>query len=281
MRHSPLALWHLLSLDAPAVAALWAWFVARCCGIFLPLGAVAAIFLAVWILYAADRLLDARNAAHTTLEERHRFHHRHRRVFVPLIAIAAVVVAALTPELLPKALRLYALLGAALCGWFMAIHTRLAHERRLPKELAVGLFFAAAVFIPTVARRPDLRLSLLAPAVLLASVCALNCMYLYAWEHPADRLNANWTTLIATRHLTALCRAVLAAVFLCMLWLAVAHPVPGVTPWAIDAACALSLVLLLWLNRQRARLSPLHVRAAADLALLTPLILIPFLRAQR
>ncbi len=233
------------------------------------------------MLYAADRLLDARNATDIALEERHRFHRRHRRVFVPLIALTAIAVAALTPDVFPEALRLFALLGAVLCGWFMAIHTRLAHERRLPKELAVGLFFAAAIFIPTVARRPDLRLSLLAPAVLFASVCALNCMYLYAWEHPADRLTAHWTTLIATRHLSALCRAVLVAAILCSFWFAISHSAPGVAPWAMNAACALSLLLLLWLNRQRAALSPLHVRAAADLALLTPLIFIPFLRAQR
>jgi Na+/H+ antiporter NhaD/arsenite permease-like protein len=278
VRHTPLTLWHLLSLDAPTIAALWICFIARCCGISLPFTAPAAMFIAVWILYAADRLLDAQNpTTPSSLEERHHFHHRHRTLFVTMIAFAAVALAALTPELFPRALRLYALLGALLAGWFLLIHTRLAHERRLPKELAVGLFFAAAIFIPTIARRPDLRLHLLAPAILFATVCALNCMYLYAWEHPGDRPNANWTTHFATHHLTHIAIVIFVAALIGVIWLALpSHRTPAV--WPIPAACAGSALLLLLLDRNRAKLSPLHLRAAADLALLTPLLLVPFIR---
>lgn len=238
--------------------------------------------LAVWILYASDRLLDARGNT-TDLEERHHFHHRHRRIFVPFVAIAAVALAALTPGLSSTALRIYALLAALLTGWFLVIHTRMAHERRLPKELAVGLFFSAAIFIPTIARRPDLRLSLLAPAFVFAAVCALNCMYLYIWEHPSDRTNANWTTRIATHHLSLAAAIILIAAF--------AGIVPPAFPalasklmlpiapstWPIAAACVVSTLLLVILNRNRANLSPLNLRAAADLALLTPIL---FLRTR-
>ena len=280
MRRSPLALWHLLSLDAPTVAALWTWFVARCCGISLPFAGIAAMFLAVWILYAADRLLDARSAGAATLEERHHFHDRHRRLFIAFIAVAAVALATLTSMLLPAVLRLYALLGALLCGWFLLIHTRLAHERRLPKELAVGLFFAAAIFIPTVAHRPDLRLTLLAPAVLFAAVCGLNCMVLYAWEHPDNRSNANWTTRLATHHLVQVAVGIVCAALLTLAIFAskfFLYSGAGY-PWPIPAACAVSVFLFLLLNRNRPKLSPLHLRAAADLALLTPLLLAPFIR---
>ncbi len=269
-RHSPLTLWHLLSLDAPTVAALWTWFIARSAGIALPFAAPAAMFVAVWILYAADRLLDAHNADPATLEDRHHFHHRHRTFFVLMIAAAAITLTALAPALLPSAVRLYALLGALLAGWFLLIHVRLAHERRLPKELAVGLFFAAAIFIPTVARRPDLRLHLLAPAILFGAACALNCIFLYAWEHPHLRPNANWTTRIALQHLTAIAIATLTASLLCAaLLLSLA---------AIPAATALSILLLLTLHRLRTRIPPLPLRAAADLALLTPLLIAPFIR---
>jgi hypothetical protein len=274
VRRNPLTLWHLLSLDAPTVAALWTWFIARCCGVALPFTAAAAMFIAVWILYAADRLLDARSADSANLEERHHFHHRHRRIFVTLIAIAAVTLAALTPELLPKGLRLYSILGALLAGWFLLIHTRLAHERRLPKELAVGLFFAAAIFIPTIARRPDLRLELLAPAAIFAAVCALNCMYLYAWEHPGERPNANWTTLLATRQSTTCAALILIAAIL----VAVIERKLPISIFAFAGACAASTVALLALNRSRAKISPLTLRAAADLALLTPLLFAPFIR---
>jgi len=46
----------------------------------------------------------------------------------------------------------------------------------------------------------------------------------------------------------------------------------------ISVACALSAVLLLLLDHNRQRLSQLDLRAAADLALLTPLLLLPFPR---
>jgi hypothetical protein len=243
------------------------------------------MFIAVWILYAADRLLDARSGDDANLEERHRFHDRHRKFFVTLIALAALALAALTHELLPNALRLYALLGALLAAWFLLIHTRLAHERRLPKELAVGIFFAAAIFIPTVARRPDLRLPLLAPAALFAAVCALNCIYLYAWEHPGNRLHANWSTRIATRHLTRVAAAILTAAFLCETlfnfapFASKSFSPDGTTPlWLIPAACTISTFIFITLNHFRAKISPLTLRAVADLALLTPLLFTPFTR---
>ena len=180
-------------------------------------------------------------------------------------------------------MRIYALLAALLTGWFLVIHTRLAHERRLPKELAVGLFFSAAIFIPTIARRPDLRLSLLVEAFVFAAVCALNCMYLYIWEHPSDRTNANWTTRVATHHLSLAAAIILIAAF--------AGIVPPAFPalasklmlpvapstWPIAAACVVSTLLLVILNRSRAKLSPLNLRAAADFALLTPIL---FLRTR-
>src|SRR5215469_2732137 len=46
--HNPLARWHLLSLDAPTVAAVWVWFVAASNQIHLPLVSALAMALAVW-----------------------------------------------------------------------------------------------------------------------------------------------------------------------------------------------------------------------------------------
>ena len=57
----PSPLWHLLSLDAPTVAALWTWFIAATNHIHLPLSSPLAMFIAVWTLYAADRVLDAQS----------------------------------------------------------------------------------------------------------------------------------------------------------------------------------------------------------------------------
>jgi len=290
---SPLALWHLLSLDAPTVAALWTFFLARASGVHLPLAAPAAMALAVWILYAADRLLDARildargnrSRAHSSdLEARHYFHHRHRRPFLTGIALAVALLAALLPCLDPAALRLYLIEGILLAAWFLILHaTPSAH--RLPKELAVGLFFSAAVFIPAIARAPALRPALIPAAILFAALCSLNCLFIYKWEHndakwkPSGRIHslasstrpAHATTRLALAHLSALTIVLaLAAASLALLHKSTPKPNP--------AACALSALLLLALDRNRTHLSLTHLRAAADLALLTPLLLLPFTR---
>ena len=294
---SPLALWHLLSLDAPTVAALWTLFLARASGVHLPIAAPAAMALAVWILYAADRILDARildgrlldarsnrSATHSSdLEARHYFHHCHRRAFLIGIAFTAALLATLLPRLDPTALRLYLAEGVLLAAWFLILHaTPSAH--RLPKEIAVGLFFSAAVFIPTIARAPALRPSLVPAAILLAALCSLNCLFIYKWEHtdakrehpsrslvtPNAKL-AHATTRLALAHLSALTITLaIAAAALALLHTATPRPIP--------AAIALSTVFLLALDRSCTHLVPTHLRAAADLALLTPLLLLPFTR---
>ena len=254
---NPLAVWHLLSLDAPTVAALWTCFLARANHISLPIASPAAMGVAVWMLYVADRLLDTRlldeaplrTSQIADLEARHLFHHRHRQAFLIGIALAALNLAVLLPHLDTAAIHLYLAEGALLVVWFLILHaTRNAH--RLPKEIAVGLFFAAAVFIPTVARNPGLRLALLPAALLLAALCSLNCLFIYAWEHEGHKQaqTTHFTTRLALNHLRTLTiSAAIAGVAI-----AVFDPA---TPRPIAAACTLSSIVLLILDCNRRHFS--------------------------
>jgi hypothetical protein len=234
------------------------------------------MFFAVWMLYAADRLLDATSSSPTELEARHYFHHHHRTAFLTGILLASVALALLLPHLEARAIHLYLILGGLLAGYFILIHVTPATSsravaHRLPKEIAVGIFFAAATFIPTVARRPDLRLTLLLPAILFVTLCSLNCLFIYSWEHPAPHPGnpAHATTRFALRHLHAIAVTILAlATLLCLIH---RHP-------SIPVACALSSAALLLLHRQRRHIAPITLRAAADLALITPLLVLPFLK---
>lgn len=271
----PLELWHLLSLDAPTVATVWTAFIAHAARIALPATSLAAMFLTVWGLYAADRLLDAQplHQQPTTtadLELRHLFHHRHRRAFLISLAVATTLLAHLIPHLPAAALHLFLILGTALAGYFVLIHaTSGAH--RLPKELAVGLFFSAAVFIPTIARLPHpQQVPFALAAALFAALCCLNCLCIYAWEHPHPSLIAtpHPLTEIASRHRR------LAATLLLLVALvstsAAPHP-------SLAASVALSALALLLVDRYRYRLAPVTLRAAADLVLLSPLLISPWL----
>ena len=276
-----LHLWHLLSLDAPTVAALWTWFVARTTHVSLPAYTPLSMFLVVWMLYASDRLLDARrlfsNPLHTEdLEARHLFHHRHATAFLTAILACSIAVAILLPRLSTEALRLDTILAALLFGWFLLIHARSASfssvHRRLPKELAVGIFFPAAIFIPTIARRPDLRLTLLPHALLFASVCTLNCLSIYAWEHVQPHTSAHWTTRHSTRHLWLLATLVTLGGIVLTVASVLAHS----AGWPLSLACTISALGLLLLDCHHHRLAPVTLRAAADFVLLSPLLLVFF-----
>ena len=261
---TPLALWHLLSLDAPTVAALWTFFIARATHTYIPVALTAAMFFAVWILYAADRLLDTRHLHSagrryrtSELEARHLFHFRHRREFLALIPLAAIAVTALLPNLLTTTIHLYLLEGAVLAGWFLLVHTTRSH---LPKQLVVGLYFAAATFTPTLVRHAGPVPALLIHAAFFATLCTLNCLFIDAWE---EDLRSQHTQLTTTAALLAGSTLVVSAL---------------TTAPAIPTATALAAASLLALHTVRHRVSRTHLRAAADLALLTPALMLPFLR---
>jgi hypothetical protein len=242
--------------------------------------------LAVWMLYAADRLMDARlldidPTRHEGLEARHYFHHRHRTAFVTGILLCSIALAALLPRLDAAAIHLYLILGGLVAGYFILIHATTSHAtssaaaqrrvaHRLPKEIAVGLCFAAATFIPTVGRRPELRLPLLPIAFLFATLCSLNCLFIYAWEHEDYRTNRtpHAITRIALGHLPALTVA--------LIFLSIALLLDHRVPWPIPCASALSAAILLLLHIRRHAIARTTLRSAADLALTTPILLLPF-----
>ena len=259
--------WHLLSLDAPTVAALWTWFVARCAHIALPWIVTTAMFLAVWLLYAADRLLDGRRGdarREDELERRHRFHREHRPAFTAAmtLGVGALIPLVIAMARLPdNAFWPFAGLGAVLAGWFGVIH--LARPRgslRGTKELVPGVFFGAAVFLPTLTRAPELRPWLETAAVAFGLVCWLNCRLIDGWEH--DGVGAKTPALGAV--LGVACVG-LAAVRL-----------EPMTP--VLLAVGLAAAGLLGLDLIAGRLDRTTLRAAADLVLLTPLAVLFWVR---
>ena len=272
LQHS-LHLWHLLSLDAPTVATLWTWWIARAVHVSLSAEELTSMFLAVWVLYAADRLLDARALAFRTnlagLEARHLFHHAHRIAFRIGIALVCTAIAALLPRALaPAELTRFLILGALLLAWFLIIHSLAAESKRpLPKEFVVGPFFAAAVFLPASVRAPHALPHLWLPAIAFAALCTLNCVFIAAWERstPTHRI-----TLAAANGIVR-----------CAWLLAVVAALCALLPHANAALllpCALGSLCLLAVHAGRGRFDRTTLRALADLTLLTPLLALPWVR---
>jgi hypothetical protein len=271
-RTGPLALWHLLSLDAPSVAAVWMWFIAKVSHVTLAPEVCAAMFVAVWLIYAADRLLDT-SAGQAQLEARHHFHHRHRGPFTQGIAVGSVILAALVVKMPVLLFLLYCGLAGLLFVWFAVIHLLPKnHAERLPKELAVGVFFSAAVFMPEWLAVDGARGWMAMAAICFGLLCTLNCLSIYAWEHEGDTLaTANPTTQFGVRSLRPLCCFTIAAP------LVAATLAPArLTP--VFVAVPLAAALLLALDHLRRELDRTSLRVAADLVLLTPLLAAAFLR---
>jgi hypothetical protein len=272
---SPLIYWHLLSLDAPSVAMVWTWFIARTSDIHLPATSILAMGLAVWALYAADRLLDSatasRSAATHSLEVRHLFHRHHQWPFRAGILACSLGLGFLVPRLPASSIHLYTILGALLVAYLLLIHLPQRSMPRLPKEIAVGIFFSAAAFIPTVARNPALRWQLLPAAMLFGLACSLNCLFIYAWEHPvtgplpSTQGDAHPATRLALSFLPQISALVLLT---CLGLMPFASPAVRELFFATAAAVAFLLVL----HRFRRYFDATTLRAAADLCLLTPIV---------
>ncbi len=256
---SLLARWHLLSLDAPCVAVAWTCLFAHAAHTSLPAAIPVAMFVAVWIIYATDRLLDGLRDASPS-EPRHRFHHRHRRAFTLAIVAAAIALIPLTLEIPWPILKLYLVLAAILLVWFAIVHAN--PHRILPKELLPGIFCAAAAIIPIGLQHRAITAAALAYCLLIT----LNCCCISTWEHDA-LAEAHPATRFIVRHLQKL-----------LLTLALLSAAASLRSTPIFLAITLSAILLLSLDRLRHHLDPTDLRAAADLVLLTPLLILPALR---
>ena len=81
---------HALSLEAPLVAVLWQLVLAEAHRIRLLPGVIVGLGLVVWLVYVVDRLLDGMGTNPDSLDARHAFYARNRRliswVALPLMA---------------------------------------------------------------------------------------------------------------------------------------------------------------------------------------------------
>ena len=270
----PLRLWHLTSLDAPTVAAVWALGFAWAGGVRLPLWIPVLLALTGWAVYILDRLMDARRALRDgnldELHERHMFHYRHRRVLTPLAGCATVAAAAMIFTLMPAAAReRNSVLAAAALVYFAGVHwsprmtwgARLGLAPIFKKEFLVGMLFTAACALPALSRvSAGARPALAGEAVLFALLAWLNC-------HAIDRWEAHGG--VGNQVFRLACWLTLGGLLLACLLIEADRRAAE-----LATAAALSSLLLAALDGLQSRLSPLALRAAADLVLLTPLALL-------
>jgi hypothetical protein len=294
-------LWHLTSLDAPTVAVVWTLAFAWASGARLPAWIPILLGLAAWTAYIGDRLLDVRAAMRTGrldwLAERHRFHHLHRGRFTAVSVCATIGAAGIVFTLMPGAARVRnGALALAALAYFTIVHLRsergMANNDAEPdfsakgreihamkarpstqtqrnglpgKEFLVGMIFTAACALPAGSRMGDLaggmKVAMGATALGFALLAWLNCHLIDWWEDPESKTNTDLPV-----------PAILLGVG--MLVAAASLAPYGIRLTALLLTGAVSAGMLAALDAWRSRLTPVALRAAADLVLLTPLVLL-------
>jgi hypothetical protein len=285
----PLALfewWHLLSLDAPTIAALWAWTFAGVAHVSLPFHAPLLLALGTWLLYVADRILDGiRLPASAHLRKRHYFHARHRSAFLTAATVVGCILVWLILTRMSSRVRGEdAVLLVIAMSYFVFIHVPDGPEWRtrnwFPKELAVGIIFAAATAAPAWSRTHEAHTTLMPAVLLFAALCWMNCVAIETWEHSSiathtDALEPHVTTRFLGSRLPAASLIIALAGLITALYAFLHFQI------ALAACCiaALSSALLFRaLDSARRSMSSMQLRIAVDAALLTPLFVLPFIR---
>lgn len=265
-----LTFWHLASIDAPTVAIVWALAIARSVQVHLEPWIAFLLAIVTWTVYVLDRVLDARSAvrSHTpaVLRERHHFHWRHRRIFLPLATCTAAGAVVLIVKLVPREAQQHdSLIAAAALAYFSGVHTgaRLPRwiHRICSKEMLVGTLFAVGCAAPTLARlSPD--------ASAWPVILSLASLALLAWLNCASI--SNWESQTSSKTIPA------ATVGFAIAGLAIALFLPPsqAPTSALLSSTASSALLLRALHSHRDRLTPVTLRALADLVLLIPAVLL-------
>jgi hypothetical protein len=180
----------VLSLDAPIVALVWQWLLARVA--HTPLAWHHAVILgtAVWLVYAADRWIEGwRLVPVQVLTQRHWFYLRWRwPVFAVWLLVAATGLTAAFTQLRSREIATGFILLAPVLIYLLShqlVHRD--HPWRAPKELCVALLFAAGVSCFQIAYAPGALRVLSIPLTLFAVLCLANCALISFWEIEVDR----------------------------------------------------------------------------------------------
>lgn len=316
----------MLSLDAPLVAVLWQAALAKAHKVAIMPSLHITLFLAVWLIYIVDRVLDGfsmKNAPRVSA--RHAFYQRNRWLYLLfVIPSAGVMLFLLAVTAIPEGIlwrgialafvvALYLLhytarghrviyvvgnLVACAIGGFVLwvlpvpVHYKLIYStvlvslltlafvdrdgvglRLLPKEMLCGFLFAVGCSLSVHFFTGDSQAVWFSfETLMLALLCALNCIAISCYEHEADAENdpnaitRTWPH-IAQVYPTLLLTAVVLAVF------ALGRRMPFEL-LIYSVAVLLSTLLLGVVHHLAKRMTPDLAHVLADAAVVAPMALI-------
>ena len=275
-RQTPLLWLTVLSLDAPVVAVLWQLLFARSFNARLGPDITILLGLVVWLVYVADRMLDALKAPPRGAEAtRHAFYRRHLWAFLfPLFAGFAIAAWMSLTQLDAKTFRDGFIILLFVGVYLLVVHLVSPGRDWLPKEMLVGVLFALGTCFPVWERTTENTAVLVAPYLLFTALCWLNCAAIEheEWTRLRERqfgLPHPWTVWMG-RHFMLLS---LVAAALCLGLMVSGFGRPH---WQLLSAELLSAVAFAFIRYKMESLSIDQFRVLVDMALFTPLLFLPF-----
>jgi hypothetical protein len=254
------------------VAVTWALAFAWAAGSSVTPSVLLQIACGTWIIYVIDRILDTHRATRlgdmAVLHERHFFHWRHRNKFIPIAVLTGTATAITVLALLPHAaLAFDCSIAIAALLYISCVHLQIRvpswFSRIASKESAVGVLFTAGCAAPGLSEihlEDALTLwPVLAGVSFFALLASLNCTAIQRWESGRDGIQI---------------RASLTCAIGLILALSLFSKETRVSGLIYSGTT--STLLLLLLDGNRHRFSPLLLRALADLVLFTPAVLLIF-----
>jgi len=238
----------------------------------LEIGNSVALFLTAWLIYLADRFVDASSLnPRTPRSLRQDFCLRHREIWIATVAL----VAGFDAYVIWRTTAWETFLVGAVVGLLALLYLVLNQPlglicRALPaKEIAIGILFAAGTAVALLPRLP-LTPAFAIAIVLFAALCALNCISIANWERDLDRSQRKVS--IATRHPSLarqagnLCLVLGLGAFAPALVFRLALP--------LFVCMSVSAFLLAGLSAAPSSLDSDQRTALADLVLFTPFVLL-------
>ncbi len=134
----------ILSLDVALGGVVLTNSIAQAFGVRLPFSVSLGLFLAIWLIYSFDHLIDAQKLKQRASMKRHQFHYEHRKailrvmIFLTLLGVANMM-------FLPMVTLFYGLIMIVLVTFYFFISWRL--NVLLIKEVFIASIYATGVFI--------------------------------------------------------------------------------------------------------------------------------------
>lgn len=264
---------NLLSLDAPLVAVTWLYVFAKTWRLgYHPWYTYASLGLAVWAIYASDRLLDvSMKGDMSELEARHRFHSDHRKVFSLGIAAALISGIAMVVIHMPVAIYIHLLLGGVLVAGFFGLSMLSSQEPgevQHTKNILAGVTFAFGTAMTAHVFRYEFGIWELVTShefLCFAVLCILNISAIDLWEHAARS---------SDRETKASDELALTLPLILLAGVSLFHATYDDQQTSRPFFCAVltGSALLYILNRNRASYSMDALRVLADVALVVPVL---------